>query len=187
MCCSTYYYYCVKALQVVGTVIECGLKYQAVMQDFIMNISCPPSFIVFSLDRTCVPNREYCQQKTKKVLLINGGVNYTDVLFWSSAPDPLFDCWAVFQIQHGCLDSTLFWGHWIELPNAVQHLFLWSSDFVLLLVCNQSPELGNSSNWCLMVSNFLIIQLPLFQFQFSSSREINVPASFSQKEEKKIP
>ena len=86
MCCSTYYYYCVKALQVVGTVIECGLKYQAVMQDFIMNISCPPSFIVFSLDRTCVPNREYCQQKTKKVLLINGGVNYTDVLFWSSAP-----------------------------------------------------------------------------------------------------
>ena len=147
----------------------------------------PPSFIVFSLGRTCVTNREYCQQKTKKVLLINGGVNYTDVLFWSSAPDPLFDCWAVFQIQHGCLDSTLFWGHWIELPNAVQHLFLWSSDFVLLLVCNQSPELGNSSNWCLMVSNFLIIQLPLFQFQFSSSREINVPASFSQKEEKKIP
>lgn len=51
----------------------------------------------------------------------------------------------------------------IKLP--FNTFFLWSSGFVLL-ACNQSLELGNSSNWSLMVSNFLIIQLALFQFQF---------------------
>ena len=63
----------------------------------------------------------------------------------------------IFLIQsHRIYEKSFFW---------YIHLFLWSSGFVLL-ACNQSLELGNSSNWSLMVSNFLIIQLALFQFQF---------------------
>ena len=81
----------------------------------------------------------------QKVLLINNGANSIYVLFWSSAPsmilfsivEPLSKgkqthIWQnekkehfmvrkrVFQIQHGCLDSTLYLGHCFSAATVIE-------------------------------------------------------------------
>ncbi len=103
------------------------------------------------LVKHCVPNKEYCQQKTKEW----SSSSTLEVLFMFSfgvahPHDPFSDCWAVFkswtnsnlakrkkehfmarkrvfQIQHGCLDSTLYLGHWfIVIAQVEDEKFLFS-------------------------------------------------------------
>ena len=64
-------------------------------------LKCISSMCFFSFrdqSMTCVPNREYCQQKTKKCSLSTMAEILCMFSFGVTHPDdPFFDCWAVFK------------------------------------------------------------------------------------------